>query len=511
MASTLVRLSDQILLEYFYDETDYRLNEIGLKRCDNRYDNSITILNDKLTGNYAKYTCVQTDTDNVLLDENGTYHYYDENVNISIKDVNLVGSTNYKCNKVRVHIMSGYNFDDCNGFNVNVYIEGENKKLIYLSNYVYLKSSVTQMIFNPKPIKISEAVFDKYVEFSVSSLENLIEIQNAGSGILFPLLDVKIKSDHKIYIDYNKVNTVTYKNGFATYTTLDNISTVISSIDRYGKIENHIELSEDGSYFEFQARYDGKPIEDFIYQLNSMKSNNYYVIHSIKVVEQVGSAFHECDEYSLVQKRDYEKMFRFRPVLYNKGVIAVSIDYEMKLMNEVDGTGISKTGSITSDKPELFREKLVKINVSGGIIKTYNRIASKNQNVLQDNLQELVKTKVVTTYITNNNIGIEDEKPIQIIPFRNALKITLHENGITNENILTSDCNYYLVFIKNDSSKLYIKETLTAEINKNNGELMFTIEEQIAKNILLINNRDCYIISKSSKSESVVSKMLWTK
>lgn len=511
MASTLVRLSNQILLEYFYEEESYKIGQSGLRRVDNRYEDSITLVNDAITGNYSKFTVVNTNTDNVLLDENGTYHYYDENVNIQYKKVELPDYNLFKYNKIRVHIMSGYNFSDVNGFNINVYIEGEKKKLINLCNYVYLKSSTTQITFSPRPIKISESVFDKYVEFSILSLENLITLQETGSPILFALTDNKILQDHKLYIEYSVVNQIEYKGGFLTYSTLDTVKTVISSLDRYGAIENYIELSDDGSYFQFQARYNGRPIEDFIYQLNSVPGNQYYLMHQIRVVEQVGNAFIDCDEYTMIQKQDYEKLYRFRPVLYNKNVVSVSIDYDIKLINEVDGAGITKTGSVTANNVTPFQEKLIKLNVQSQPFITYNRISANNQNVISDNRHEILKTKVISTYITNNQIGSEDDKPISIIPFRNVLKISLVKDKKIDSSILSPDLVYYLIFIKNDQSKVYIKEVISDEVKKENGELLFIIEESQTKDILLINNSSCYIMAKSSESESIVTKLTWKK
>ena len=109
MASTLVRLSNQILLEYFYEEESYKIGQSGLRRVDNRYEDSITLVNDAITGNYSKFTVVNTNTDNVLLDENGTYHYYDENVNIQYKKVEL---TDYNIFKY------GYSTKDKDGKNI---------------------------------------------------------------------------------------------------------------------------------------------------------------------------------------------------------------------------------------------------------------------------------------------------------------------------------------------------------------------------------------------------------
>lgn len=516
MTSSLIRISNELLLEFFYEEKEYKLQETLLKRIDNKHENSITFYDEFLTNNLSKYTVLNTNTENVFFNEGG-YYYPDSDVNILVKDFSSPSSIipptiSLKYNSIKCHIMSGYQFGDTNGINITLYTEGENKKLISLCNYMYLKSHIENIKYNSRPVKISEAVFDRYFEFDILSLEYLIKLQQTSHQTSTELLGCKILENHKLYIETAYVNQLSYDTGYLTFTLVNNKKMSMSSVNNYNQINNFIALSKDNSYFEFQARYADKQIEDFIYQLNSIPGNNFYLNHEIKVIEQVGQSFIEQDTYFLTQRGNYSRLFKFRPVLYNKNTVSVSIDYKISLINEVDGIGIAKSGSITSTNVSAFQDKLIKLNLSGidAPMNVFNKVMSSSRNQLIDNKFDLIKTKVIKSYISKEYIGLEEDKPIKISPFKNAISLSFVDKSVNTPKAIDYEMSYFLTFIKKDGSKLYVKEVIMNGVEKKNGELVFELEESQSMEIIsTISDNRCYVIAKDGKTESIFAKLQW--
>ena len=174
MVSTFLRLNDYLLLEYYYEEIEHTTSDAPLIKISSLYDNSVTIANlskNKTVTDTLTKTLVDIDKNHVAVDEEGIY-LLDNSVDdrIYINKFNDPSINYLMYNRLRVHVLSGYNFDDIDGFSINAYILGYNKKLINLCNWFYLKNSTGELHFNTKPLKISESVFDKYIYIDILSV-----------------------------------------------------------------------------------------------------------------------------------------------------------------------------------------------------------------------------------------------------------------------------------------------------------------------------------------------------
>ena len=78
------------------------------------------------------------------------------------------------------------------------------------------------------------------------------------------------------------------------------------------------------------------------------------------------------------------------------------------------------------------------------------------------------------------------------------------------KEVIKPNLTYYLVFLKSDNSKVQIKETIAEDIDRTRS-LFFIIEEATAISIINSCTDTCYIIAKSSESESVVTTAQWSK
>lgn len=509
MVSTFLRLNDYLLLEYFYEEIEHTTSDAPVIKISSLYDNSTTIANlsknETVTDTLTK-TLVDIEKSHVAVDEEGIYlldNSVDDRIYINKFNSSSVNYLMY--NRLRIHVLSGYNFDDIDGFTVNAYILGYNKKLINLCNWFYLKNSTSELHFNTKPLKISESVFDKYVDVDILSVNYLLQLQDNSPETVKSLFGENIYEDHEINLE---VNLIQKTQNYGSYQFLsfvyspEPITTVIQTKSIYDTVGSFIDVNKSDCCFEYRAEYRGSSIEDFIYELNSRPGNDFYLNHTITVIEQVGQSFPIVDRYSTVQTDNYSRLFKYRPVVYNKMANAISLEHEIQLVNRVDGNGFTVKGNLTTPVSSI-KGSTLKLNVPEGEHKIYNKIATVKHNLVHD-LSEVTKTKIIPTYIESNDISVDKE--ISILPFRNNIILKLS----SMEKAIQPNLTYYLTFLKSDNSKIMIKETLAEDIDRSNS-LFFIIEEQTALSIINTCSPTCYIIAKSSESESVMTTLSWIK
>lgn len=509
MVSTFLRLNDYLLLEYFYEEIEHTTSDAPVIKISSLYDNSVTIANlsknETVTDTLTK-TLVDIEKNHVAVDEEGIYlldNSVDDRIYINKFNSSSVNYLMY--NRLRIHVLSGYNFDDIDGFTLNAYILGYNKKLINLCNWFYLKNSTSELHFNTKPLKISESVFDKYVDVDILSVNYLLQLQDNSPETVKSLFGENIYEDHEVNLE---VNLIQKTQNYGSYQFLsfvyspEPITTVIQTKSIYDTVGSFIDVNKSDCCFEFRAEYRGNSIEDFIYELNSRPGNDFYLNHTITVIEQVGQSFPIVDRYSTVQTDNYSRLFKYRPVVYNKMANAISLEHEIQLVNRVDGNGFTVRGSLTTPVSSI-KGSTLKLNVPEGEHKIYNKIATVKHNLVHD-LSEVTKTKIIPTYIKSNDISVDKE--ISILPFRNNIILKLS----SMEKAIQPNLTYYLTFLKSDNSKIMIKETLAEDIDRSNS-LFFIIEEQTALSIINNCSSTCYIIAKSSESESVMTMLSWVK
>lgn len=509
MVSTFLRLNDYLLLEYFYEEIEHTTSDAPVIKISSLYDNSVTIANlsknETVTDTLTK-TLVDIEKSHVAVDEEGIYlldNSVDDRIYINKFNSSSVNYLMY--NRLRIHVLSGYNFDDIDGFTINAYILGYNKKLINLCNWFYLKNSTSELHFNTKPLKISESVFDKYVDVDILSVNYLLQLQDSSPETIKSLFGENIYEDHEVNLE---VNLIQKSQNYGSYQFLsfvyspEPITTVIQTKSIYDTVGSFIDVNKSDCCFEYRAEYRGSSIEDFIYELNSRPGNDFYLNHTITVIEQVGQSFPIVDRYSTVQTDNYSRLFKYRPVAYNKMANAISLEHEIQLVNRVDGNGFTVKGSLTTPVSSI-KGSTLKLNVPDGEHKIYNKIATVKHNLVHD-LSEVTKTKIIPTYIKSNDISADKE--ISILPFRNNIILKLS----SMEKAIQPNLTYYLTFLKSDNSKIMIKETLAEDIDRSNS-LFFIIEEQTALSIINNCSSTCYIIAKSSESESVMTTLSWIK
>lgn len=535
--SSFFSINKFVVLEYIYNGGgQLATNDVGFRKILNSYNGEVTAVNDDnsklITKNVADNAVVQLDDGRyALLDIDGPLFYPNVDTNIVIQSPTIFPILNPTYDKVRVHILSGYNFDGLAGFIISIYCRKGSNKLLRLANLSYTRSDFDLLYFNPRPLVFSEFRYDKYVEFLVPSHYEMLTEQEANPGatnILSYILSSgeKLGIQNTIYCEYKNISSIDNSTGLTYLIPTDATRFVFSNVDMFGQLEATLIRAADGDYFEYYATWGGDIIEDFIYQLNSVAGNKFYVIHEIDVTEQIGQTNVITTSISSTQTSDYGKINKFRPVLeHTDQATSFSIIYTIRLYNAADGKSIFKTSTYTFTDINKFGKSGLKLNVGNNNlpVKIYNkRMDQPSYNIL-DNLVEITKSKVITTYINNQSITVRSDSDIdksvavaiKIDPFDNIFKFDLNvkEDG-TDDSIkplsIDTVSKYMIVFLKNDGTKNYISEYTSDSFNKSNGEIAFNISKNQAEEIRKYTNNQFYVVSKNPNGiETVVFSGTW--
>ena len=508
--SLLFNINKFVLLEYIYSGTTsptvYSTNDAPFRRITNAYTGEDTIVNDNnsaaaITNNGIDNTVVDlNDGRCALLDNDAAYFYPSVDSNITVSPINITPTLNVVYDKVRVHILSGYNFEDLEGFMLSIYLRQNDDKKLRLCDLSYLKTDPNRIFFNPKPLKLAELIYDKFVEFEIPSQADMLADQEAAPGssttLSFWLTNgTYIGNSNTVYCEYHNIREVIEEQGITYFRPEEEVRFAFASVDSFGLLTADIQEASDGDYFEYRALYNGQSIEDFIFALNSVAGNNFFIIHELRVIEQVGISFTETDNITNIQNSDYDLINRFRPILrLTATAVSFSLEYTVRLYNSVDGRSIFKTATLTSTDVNKYGKMTTKLNVGDTTqpLKVYNKTPQTSEFNILDNLTETVKTKVLSTYINNNDIRVKSDSDLdrsiaglllKVNPFDNFFKFnlsTLPNPGDTESEKalgLSTISEYFMSFIKNDNTKLYIEEFKSANFNKEEGELAFKLSK----------------------------------
>jgi hypothetical protein len=535
--SLLFSINKFVVLEYAYSGNTsplvYSTNTYGFRKVINSYSGENTIVNKDnattITRNTVDNTVVELDNGRyALLDNDAAFFYPNADDHIDVQDIIISPSLNVTYDKVKIHILSGYNFENLEGFIISFYARMNNDKSVRLCNLSHTKGDSSRLFFNPKPMKLAEFIYDKYIEFLIPSHDYMLTQQeltpNSTTNLSYYLTDsVYLANQKTIYCEFKNIRNTISENGLIFFDPEETVKFAFNSTDQFDQLVAKIKKSSSGEYFEYYAEWDGNIIEDFIFQLNSIAGNKFILIHEIRIIEQVGITFTETDNVSSIQTTDYDKIKRFRPILrLADTAVSFSIEYTARLYNTVDGRSIFKTSSLSSTDVNKYGEKMTKLNV-GNItqpLKVYNKVQDNPIYSIKDNLLKLTNTKILSTFINNTDIIVSSDSDldnsvagllIKINPFDNIFKFNLQkrDNPKDIDSKITMDLDsvskYLMVFNKNDGSRIYIDEFLSQNFKKNLGELAFKINQEQVKGINNITNNIFYVITRNPDGiESVV-------
>lgn len=506
----LLRLNDYLLMEYSYEEYTHPDSEFAV--VNNGHDGTITIINDadsiNDTANVDDLTSVALPTGKfALLDRESEFYYPNYDPQISIVDETIPGSSLAVYNRVKIHMLSGYNFNEGDiGFLIRFYIRTATGDQQFLSSYTFLRGDTRGIKYSTIPIKISELVFDKYVQFDILSKSWLDTIPAGNTySVLIPN---GIDDMNNIYCEYRSITNVDTTDGVAILSPSAGERLAISSIDKFSLIGSIISNSQYGDYIEILPAYNGESIENFIYALNGKAGNDYYLIHDIELKEQIGTGWHTTHNQSSIQTNNYDTAIRYRPIVINANATSFSVVHTMRLYNRVNGSSIFTVTSYTSSDVTRYGRYLSRLNLDvSNPVKIYNsppQIGSINVN---DNSVFIPNIKIVQRFVVTNDVlitvdgEVKESIELEIKPFDSLFKFgVIKTNGDDLKAVdLSGTTGYKMVFTNNAGSQISIPELVSQQYSKSNGELMFKIPKATAAVLPTYQDNTFYVVTDGAE------------
>lgn len=533
--SKYVQLNDYILLEYEFNrdgETDPIINNTFVRTTDKGtkyfYEDDLALGS---TNNILPLNSVPTNIQRTswFLDSSNyssTYNNYWVNPSAS-ENLYPIMST-YVRDTIKLHIVSGYNFDDNGGFLLQIRADSSINGMIDLANFTYAKQS--QILsggvikFATNTLFLGNRFYDKYIEFKVPSVQSLGS--NSPTTLLGDIMKVNYGSD--VFITYSTIFDIINKE----YILDEQIKVQLPVTSIADNFNCYIAESTSGDFIEFYGLWNGYIIGEYIGDIESGRiklytSNNpndnyedfsssygstakkWVLIHEISVFEHIpGGTSLLTQKYSFTQDDGFTTPNYFRPILSNSDIASsYSIQYTCRLMNRMDGTQIIRKASFSSTDPKKYGNWLTRLNIENLIpYKVFNRIEAENVNTKIGNGVEKAKYIKVfydTTTVTLNYLNEAYPQgigPLFLKSYDSTYKFKFEKIDVNNNksNVdLSGAYNYALLFKLDNNSKIEVGPTYSTNMNTTIGEIEFKLSEDQLDILKKQNNNNYSIIVKN--------------
>jgi len=442
----------------------------------------------------------------------------------------VISTTSYPCDTLKVHIISGYNFDDIGGFLLQV--RAMDASLLAkndLANFIYAKQTQTLgsnvVKFAPNTLFLGNRFYDKYVEFSIPSIQSLGA--DALSANIETVLNIANLSD--VYITYSTISDEIINNQFAL-NEITNVQLPVTSVA--DNFNCYIAESTEGDFIEYYATWNNFIIGNYINDIETGRiklytSNNpndnysefteaygsaarkWVIIHEITVYEQLAGLTGTSlisQKYAFTQDADYTLPNFFRPILRNADIDAsYTIQYTCRLLNRMDGTQIIRKASFASSDPKKYGLLFTRLNVENIIpYKIFNKLDNEKANIMVGN--RLEKTKYIKVFYDTTNVTLNEFNevfpqgtgPLFLKSFDSTYKFKFERIDTNSDKVnvdLSGAFNYALAFKLANNSKIEVGPTYTSNMNTAIGEIEFKLsEDQLTKLKSQTNNTYSIII-----------------
>ena len=439
-------------------------------------------------------------------------------------DSSTIITGSYYKDTVKLHIVSGYNFDDVGGFLLQIQTNSSTNGLVDLANFTYAKQpqintgNITKFATNT--LFLGNRFYDKYIEFKIPSIQALGA--NSPATTIGNLLNVNYGAD--VYITYSTIFDIV-NNRFLLDEQLTLQLPVTSVADNFNCF---IAESTSGDFIEYYALWGDYIIGEYIGDIESGRiqlytSNNpndnaeefsstygyssrkWVLIHEISVYEHIpGGTSLLTQKYSFTQDSNFSTPNYFRPILTNSDIASsYSIQYTCRLMNRMDGTQIIRKASFSSTDPKKYGNWLTRLNVENLIpYKVFNKIEAEAVNNKIN--QGAGKTKYIKVFydivqiVLNefNEVFPQGTGPLFLKSYDSVYKFKFEKIDNAGDRInvdLSGAFNYSLLFKLDDNSRIEIGPTYSTNMNTTIGEIEFKLtEDQLA--ILKKQTNDNYSI-----------------
>lgn len=422
-------------------------------------------------------------------------------------DTSILGISSYPMDTIKIHIVSGYNFDDVGGFLLQVRTKNASTgDLLDLANFTYAKQldAINNGIlnFSSNTLFLGNRFYDKYLEFKVPSVQYLGNDTTSTLGIA---LNVEVLSD--VYLTYSTILDIV-ENEYIIDEQINVQLPVTSAADNFNCF---IAESTEGDYIEYYATWANTIIGDYMGDIESGRiklytSNNpndnfeeftssygtgaakWIIIHEISVYEQIPGSSLLTQKYSFTQDSNFSLPNYFRPILKNADIdTSYLIQYTCRLTNRMDGTQIIRKASFSSTDPKKYGIWFTRLTVENLIpYKVFNKIEAEKSNIVVNS--NIEKTKYVKVFYDTvsvvlnsfNEVFPQGTGPMFLKSYDSTYKFKFEKidtNGSRLNVDLSGVFNYALVFKLDNNTKIEIGPTYSTNMNTTIGELEFKLTE----------------------------------
>jgi hypothetical protein len=494
---------------------------------------------------------------------NNTYAYIDSEkipnyiaYDDKISETTLAGY-NVVMDKVRFHFVAGFDFNDFRALILQVKnVENDTKNNLFASILLAPETIAELISFNPKPLFLGNALYDRYVDLLVPSIKNVNEdyvtAPVPSSTFAAAITPNALGSstgfvyNGTIYLglaECGKRKTLFTDIGqtYETFEVSEYYEAPLSQSNEFDNVGTYVNESVNGDFIEFYMTFNSGFPSDMIAILNSRNpSDDWVIIHQLSVFEQVGSAFLNTSRFVFFQEERFDEPNVFRPVLRNANeAVSMSIDYLARLTNRRNGEQIIREASFSLISPKKYGRNLITVPLldKPQSQRIYNKIIRKNfeatklfiePKMLNDQNQTttsavttVTKTEYVPIFFNNSNISVANSSSLVktsdsneevvfgpgklrfvISPFDNLIKLKVYTAGSSTSSttpipldLNVNSAKYQLVF-ETSNGKLAVDNTNNANLeNLSTGVIAFNVSKKDSEAILQSASRTVYLVS----------------
>lgn len=497
-----------------------------------------------------------------------TYLTYDD----KIEEYPLVGYS-IPMDKVRFHFVSGFDFNDFKALLLSIkHTENDGKSNLFANILLAPETDAELISFNPKPMFLGNALYDRFIEFLVPSIKNINEEyrtsptpaatfaaavtpnSNGGStGFVY---------NGTIYIglaECGKKRTIftDIATNYDAFEVTEAYEAPLSQTNEFDSVGASISESTNGDFIEFyMTYYSGFPADMIAILNNRNPSDDWIIIHQLSVFEQIGTAFINTSRQVFFQETDFDEPNVFRPVLKNANeAVSMTIELLCRLTNRLNGEQIIREASFSLISPKKYGKSLTTIALldKPQSQKIYNKLIQKNfeattlfippsqndhSSITPTTTAIAVKTEYVPVFFNNNNISVSSvgsmvkvsdsleevvfgpgQLRFILSPFDNFIKLKVFTTnsssakvGLVPLDLNVNSSTYRLVF-ETSNGKLAVNNTNDANLeNPASGIIAFNVSKKDSETILQSASRIVYLISAAQDgTETLIYSGEWRK
>jgi len=555
-----------------YCIVEYQFEQIGSL---NFYNEDFVFVENAITGAHqifntdSSYNTLKNIQDlTVVPIENNTYVHLDSekipnylNYNTQLTSTTLSGY-NVVMDRLRFHFVSGFDFDNFKALILSVNNPENNGTVNIFANVLVSPETISQLIiFNPKPLFLSNAIYDRYIDIYIPSIKNINEdfvtapvpaltfaaaitpSPTGPSGLVYnnPITLSLLECGTKKQILTN--TSMTYD----SYEVSEAYTATVSQTNEFNNVGAYVNEAAVGDYLEFYLTFNSFFPGELIAILNNRNpADDWIIVHQLSVFEQVGTAFINTARLVFFQEDSYDEPNVFRPVLkYAHEAISMSVDYLARLTNRRNGEQIIREASFSLISPKKYGKSLINLPLLNKpqSQRVYNKIVKNNFEatslfieptplnqqavitpMMPSQVTEVVRTEYVPIFFNNNNISISNVNSMikstdsseevvfspgklrfVLSPFDNVLKLKVFteatlanaENPLVPLDLNVNAAKYRLVF-ETSSGKVAIDNVNdSSQENLSTGQITFNVAKKDSESISNSKNKTVYLVSVS--------------